>query len=272
MLQFKRYAINNPQLKPWVNFIWYFETTTKITINNKLLPTVSVDIILSPYSKIEYFIEGKCTEAGAIHFNGMRNKHRVILQEGVLKVFGISFFSYGLYPFIHTPMSAFNTRIVDLKECNSRLEERLTAALELVPEGSAMEMVEKFEQALETELDLRGLNLDHIQLIKEFSQNNYEKSINQFCQQHKISVKTFERACSKYTGYNPKVLQRIGRFQAASNQLIFEEEDRSFSELAYLHDYYDQSHFIREFQSHTGVSPAEFVQEGKTIKENAELI
>ena len=47
MLSVTRYSIKNVRLKPWVKFIWYFETKSNILLNNKLLPTDSIDIILN---------------------------------------------------------------------------------------------------------------------------------------------------------------------------------------------------------------------------------
>ncbi len=45
MLSVTRYSIKNVRLKPWVKFIWYFETKSNILLNNKLLPTDSIDTV-----------------------------------------------------------------------------------------------------------------------------------------------------------------------------------------------------------------------------------
>lgn len=269
-LLFERYAVTSPALQPWVKFIWRLESQEGLTINNKLLPTDSIDIVLSIQDEIEYLIEGKLIKAGSVHFNGMRNKHRFIIQKGISDVFGISFFPYGLYPFSQRRgLSSFNSRIVDLKECNSELSEKLLAALKT--HGSIHDIVLQIEEALLSELDLSRINMKHIELIKMFSTNNYEIPVGLFCMENRIRIKTFERACQKYTGYTPKILQRIGRFQAAGNSLIYNKES-NFADASNAEDYYDQSHFIKEFKTYSGVSPTQFIDEKITIKQNSTVI
>lgn len=269
MLVFKRYAIQSPALKPWIKFIWLFEADEYVSIKNKLLPTDSTDIILNMSTAINYLVDGQVVNAENLHVNGIRDKYSFIMQEGVLKVFGISFFSYGLYPFFRIPLFQLNSRILDLKECNYILAKNLEAIL--MRKDSVNRTLLGFEKILEMELDLNRVNLNHTILIKKFAQNNYEKSVSLFCHDENVCIKTFERACFKYTGLNPKTLQRIGRFQATSNQLIYGTKNNAFSDIIY-DDYYDQAHFIKEFNIHTGVSPTRFLKEGISIKENANVI
>lgn len=115
MLSVTRYSIKNVRLKPWVKFIWYFETKSNILLNNKLLPTDSIDIILNLSDVMEYKIENQDYIASNIHFNGIRDKHGFIIQHGNIRVIGISFYPFGLYPFLKIPISEFNRQIVDLE-------------------------------------------------------------------------------------------------------------------------------------------------------------
>lgn len=96
MLSATRYSIKNVRLKPWVKFIWYFETKSNILLNNKLLPTDSIDIILNLSDVMEYKIENQDYTANN-------------------SVMGISFHPFGLYPFLKIPISEFNRQIVDLE-------------------------------------------------------------------------------------------------------------------------------------------------------------
>jgi len=59
MLQIVRYAIKSERLKPWVKFIWYLETVSNVSLNHKLLPTDSIDVIINLSDKIDYQIEKK---------------------------------------------------------------------------------------------------------------------------------------------------------------------------------------------------------------------
>jgi AraC-like DNA-binding protein len=72
-----------------------------------------------------------------------------------------------------------------------------------------------------------------------------------------ISVKTLERKFKKYLGLNPKEFYKLLRFQKTSQQIQNQLEDSNFSERLGL-VYYDQSHFIKECKSITGLSPKSF--------------
>ncbi len=58
------------------------------------------------------------------------------------------------------------------------------------------------------------------------------------------------------TGLTQKQLLRIFRFQDVMNRLGSKRS--SLTRLAYDAGYYDQSHFIRDFKTFTGVSPSGF--------------
>ena len=71
-----------------------------------------------------------------------------------------------------------------------------------------------------------------------------------------LGIKQFERTFSKYVGINPKKFASIVRFQ---NVIEMNSKDkRSLSQIAVANGYYDQSHFIHDFKSLTGITPKAF--------------
>jgi AraC-like DNA-binding protein len=58
----------------------------------------------------------------------------------------------------------------------------------------------------------------------------------------------------RYTGLTPKLYTKINRFQN-SLQLVG-RKDATLTSIAYDCGYFDQSHFIREFKSFTGITPS----------------
>lgn len=71
-----------------------------------------------------------------------------------------------------------------------------------------------------------------------------------------LGIKQFERIFSKYVGVNPKKFASIVRFQ---NVIQMNSKDkRSLSQIAVDNGYYDQSHFIHDFRSLTGLTPKAF--------------
>jgi AraC-like DNA-binding protein len=75
-------------------------------------------------------------------------------------------------------------------------------------------------------------------------------------------IKQFERTFSKYVGINPKNYASIVRFQNVI-QTKGKNKNSSMFQLAFDNGYFDQSHFIHDFKSLTGICPKVFFNVSK---------
>lgn len=220
------------------------------------------DIILNLSVKMVYEVEHEHIFAPLFHVNGLRRRHSYIHQTGNVNVFGISCYSYGLYPFIHKPLVNLQDKIVDLFELTSPLAKKLELA---ISDGVGIEnTIENIEKALCQELKVSNTYLNKAYLIYDFLEMEDDVTLQSFCLTHNLQPKTFTRNVLSYT---PKILRTIRRFQKSGNQLVHQKPEH-LSEIAYDNDFADQSHFIREFQRFSGVSPRTFQEQKITIKEN----
>jgi len=71
-----------------------------------------------------------------------------------------------------------------------------------------------------------------------------------------LSPRQFRRLCHEQTGLSPKLLARILRFRYALSRV--HEEPGEHAGLAVDCGYFDQSHFIADFQRFSGRTPASF--------------
>jgi AraC-like DNA-binding protein len=72
-----------------------------------------------------------------------------------------------------------------------------------------------------------------------------------------LSVKQFERRFKSVAGFPPKYYSRIARFQGTKRKYA-SGKFRTLSELSHACEYYDQSHFIREFKEFSGMQANHF--------------
>jgi len=72
-----------------------------------------------------------------------------------------------------------------------------------------------------------------------------------------LSVKQFERRFKAISGFAPKYFARIVRFQTVKDRYSLSRFS-SMTSLAYSCNYYDQSHFNREFKEFSGVQPLQY--------------
>jgi AraC-like DNA-binding protein len=80
-----------------------------------------------------------------------------------------------------------------------------------------------------------------------------------------LSVRHFRRLCLERAGVSPKYLSRILRFRKAVQRIATMRARRSlaqpsWADFAVACGYYDQAHFIREFQEFAGCTPGRFLQ------------
>jgi len=256
MLSISRYSIQNSSLAPWIKFIWYLEAE-KADIHLKLLPTDSIDIIMNLSDEMIYETESRKIAARSFHVNGLRGGHSYIHQSGEIRVFGISFYSYGLFPFINKSLKNVQNDIVDLYSISVPLAQKLKSA---TSKGTIQDIVESIEKVLCSEMNVNDGPISKAIIIRNFIETDEDTSIRCFCAEQGVNVKTFERTVLRYTGYTPKVLRRIKRFQTASNQLI-RETPADLAAIAYDNSFTDQSHFTKEFCKFSGATPRAFQQE-----------
>lgn len=228
-----------------------------------LLPTDSIDVVINLASPIRYIFDGQIINAGAYHFNGRREKAVTIMQSGDLRLFGVSFQPYGLYPFIKTPVNQLPHHIVNVESVSPSLAADIDRAVGT--SKSIGQAICILEATLIRHLDVSSRDADAANVLRSFQ--NWDSSISMFCNQTCLDIKQLERLCQKYIGLNPGKLKRVEKIQAASRQIIQLQSKDSLTTLAYDNDYFDQSHLIREFRTFLGLTPNKFRRDHMTVRD-----
>jgi AraC-like DNA-binding protein len=103
-------------------------------------------------------------------------------------------------------------------------------------------------------------------------------SLDQVVSKSGLSVRHFRRLCLERAGVSPKYLSRILRFRKAAQRIgAMAGSGRqnlaqpSWADFAVACGYYDQAHFIREFQEFAGCTPGRFLQSRRRDERPVEL-
>lgn len=86
-------------------------------------------------------------------------------------------------------------------------------------------------------------------------------------QELQLTERSFERRFKQGVGISPKLFSRICRFQQSLAQLKSNNYSK-LSDIAFEHDYADQSHYIRAFKEFTGFSPYQYQKKTNEIGTN----
>ena len=95
--------------------------------------------------------------------------------------------------------------------------------------------------------------------LRQLYYRHREVKIDQLADQIGMSRRHFERVFRGEIGVTPKLFQRTARFNLTVRELLLSASTDTLG-VALDHGYYDQAHFIHDFQTFVGDSPAAFLQ------------
>jgi AraC-like DNA-binding protein len=198
---------------------------------------------------------------------GQSTKPANIRIAGSFKTMGIYFYPYAL-------QSVFGLSAKELTD--------ISVDMVALAGSRAMSMLEQLGagSSIETRLDILTSFISHQvdkynkrenellpYVVSKIIQSKGTLSIKDLRLEIGLTERTFERKFLQGIGIPPRLFARICRFQAALNQLRTADFNK-LSDLAYEHDYADQSHFIRVFREFTGFSPLEYRQHSRGQVQN----
>ncbi|NGM65093.1 helix-turn-helix domain-containing protein [Sphingobacterium sp. SGR-19] len=238
-------------LQEYIRYFWVLEDFTDNTTCKtfKIIPDGLPSLIFQNEPNLFFGNDGKAMPQLFLYGQSTRyTEHRVT---GEFKVMGVY-----LQP---TALKAlFN---IDAFELNNQ-----NVSLEYIINEPILEKLVNAEFLNEKIDIISRLFLNLIQKIKyndskaEFASMQLQdgKTLKEIQIAMNISERSLERIIKQYVGMSPKTFSRIVRFQSSLNALR-KTDFKNFTELAYIADYFDQSHYIKEFKEFTGTNPKHYL-------------
>ena len=252
----------NPVLGGYVKSIWYSSGQHEHEKNIKLLPMPYIDLVIIKQGALSVYRNHKEISVNDIFVQGLERYSIDIVQNEKVETFGISFYPYGLYPFINKPMYEM---IDSLKESYSLFADYFKDIISVVKQGSGIENIWcGIERILKKRFKADRKYRDSVEYIRNFSLTS-DLSIEDFCLQEGINKRKLERIFRRYVGVPPMQLKVLIEFSKISNFIIYEKPD-NFKGGEYLDSYYDQPYFIKRFKQATGYTPNEFLKNDPSLK------
>jgi len=246
-------------LAPYIKRYWAIENTLgkdEICVQ-RITPTGLTELLLyfTPRPKI---LNSNKSLSDNVALYGHQNDFYDMELKGDLSVFSIVFQPQGLMQFFKFPLCEIYNQNVPLKYLigqNGRdLEEKMGEALSFnqrvtIIEEYLLNLLKKNFAVFEFKRISRV-----VELIRRTKGNI---NVNQMASEACLSRKQFERIFARDIGISPKQYLKIIRFQFA----IFQKQQNpklDLEELSFLSGYFDQSHFINDFKSLSGLTPRQF--------------
>ncbi|MEV4884656.1 helix-turn-helix transcriptional regulator [Chitinophaga ginsengisegetis] len=247
-------------LKPYVKCYYHFESEADTAIDDVVFPGGHMEIIFNMGSatwktgsnnifqntpKIELW--GQITRPLPVKAVGSYNK-----------MLGVRFYPHTAAFFMQEDIMLLNNQVNDPADMLGTPIRQLH--MKLLEEENLDQQIKLISQFLLNrlqEVNRKPLNIAMVgNIIHQMKQPDADAKIESIARQHLISSRYLHKLFLQYTGVPPKFYAKLHRFQKSLE--LVQKNKLSLTAIAYECGYFDQSHFIREFKSFTGVSPASY--------------
>jgi AraC-like DNA-binding protein len=188
-------------------------------------------------------------------FAGQITKAVTVVPTGFSRLAGARLSPHGAYALFGVPQDQFTDRIVPMAD----IDAALAAALhELVATADVDALVPGLDRAIAARPPAHALEEVVVApaVAIAFARRGLVP-VSDLAAATGLGARQFERRFQREVGLTPKRFLRILRFQEVLSALRFGSDDAPrWADVAAAHGFYDQAHFIRDFRSFVGTSPA----------------
>jgi AraC-like DNA-binding protein len=247
----------DPRLRPYVRSYWYFRRDTPLAAYHEeyMHPRGGFGIVFNFGDKL-------CMEtqvvADPIFLDGANSVSRKMGFLGKVELMGIRFYEGGAYPFLGIPLNELCDRLTLLDALDRPGLLRLHARLQEAPSLPAR--IHLLEEWLLGRLALgKAQNMLIPSSLTMLRQREGRLPIPELARELAISQRQLERLYQSQVGMSPRQyaqLLRVERARLALKQMSGQTTTTLAADLGY----YDQSHFIREFDAVIGMTPYAYMK------------
>lgn len=241
-------------LRPYVSCYWTMTSDVELEepILHRVIPDGCVDIIFDLCG---------CSYGEAASIAGTMTRPIFAEMRGRVNYLAVRFLPGGFLYFFDSPAYHFTDRIIPLEMISGKGQHDLTERLiQEGPIGSKIELLESYFGSL---LMRNNRNDPAVRsILRNILKHKGNIEISQLSRNANTSQRQLCRKFSKWIGVSPKSFCRIIRFQSVLRKLP-PRSRRNLLHVALDGGYYDQSHFIHEFNSYYGLNPSEFLRREK---------
>lgn len=215
----------------------------------------------------------KASRYEPIIFVGQTTLYKNLAWRDRLRLFFVIFQPYGAFPLLDIPQDECQNQCIGLSDMMGSnilgLSEQITGSQELKEIKSIIDnfFIKRIKN-LKKEDEIKKLSYA-IKKIKQCSRG--QLSIKELCRKTGYSLSTLERHMKKIVGVTPKEFQRIIRFNRVLQYINNNPLHLNWSRIAHRFGYYDQTHFIKEFNHFYGKTPAKYTSEDNRFLSNVAL-
>lgn len=251
-------------LKPYIRHYYLFNSTSDTAFGDIVFPSGDMEMIFNlgegswaTLAKDDY------RKNPPIELWGQITKPLAIRSTGSHTMLGIRFYPHSAAYFLDDEIGGFNDLVSDLGDILGNPVKKLHAQLlETNDTAKRIELVESFLLRKLIRREKKSARIDKVgHILKSMAKDPAETAeirITAIATRHGITSRYLNKLIYQHTGLTPISFSKIRRFQFSLK--LIAKNNQPFTSIAYDCGYFDQSHFIREFKSFTGLTPSAYLK------------
>ena len=270
--------IPDNRLKQYVKCYYNYESSSAVAFEDTVFPSGCMEIIFNlgaghwqtataaaaetaATAKTAMTASDSYQTTPAVELWGQITQPLPIRSVGKNVMLGIRFLPHGAACFLNEKADEFNNQVVDYRDvAGNRVTTLHQQLLEAKTQRERIALVETYLLDTIAGTKRRVDNLAIVDdVMRELRRQDFFENIETIASRYGISSRYLQKLFLQYTGLTPKLYSKIHRFQH-SLRLVTKKE-APLTSIAYDCGYFDQSHFIREFKSFTGLTPSGYALE-----------
>jgi AraC-like DNA-binding protein len=249
-----------PPLSVYVQQIWLQTGDVPVHAKERVLPSGTMEIVIN-LRRDKLSLYERTNPAQTLDFRGMlvcgvHSEYFVIDTASQAEIMGIHFRAGGAFPFFNLPTDELRNLHVSLADLWGTAADFLYEQLLSAPTHQAkFRVIERF---LTARL-VRPLS-PHPAVSFALKELPYSRTIGDLSEKIGLSERRFIQLFSQEVGLTPKLFWRVQRFQKVLTMLK-KAQTVDWLALALDCNYFDQAHFIHDFQAFAGINPTAYLNQ-----------
>lgn len=177
----------------------------------------------------------------------------------------IYFKPLGINAFLKKPLSFFNANTISEFYPYEDFTQAINEVFNIEDDAAKIEFLEKY--FISKFDNFKHPFLKHV-IDEILNTNSPATSIAQLSENFKVSRVTLHKQFLLHIGSSPSQFIKIERFRNALKMFTLKSTQEQLIDIAYLVDYFDQSHMAKDFKTLTGYSPKAFFSKLSQLEKN----
>ncbi|MGH1365796.1 MAG: DUF6597 domain-containing transcriptional factor [Calditrichia bacterium] len=249
------------RLRPYVESIWIQEdlrdASKEAFAPTTIIPTTRIDMLFF-YRDPFWDVNGNAkTVFPRFFLLGQKTKPNQVAASGQTGVIIFSFKPCGAFPFFKLPLNECIDQSIPLRDIVKpericRIEDQVLHA------ASCFEKVVILQNFLVDQLEENVFDVQILRSAHQINQQMGSVQIDGLARSVCLGRRQYERRFRQSIGMSPQKFASVIRFQKA---LLMQQQGWHWADIIDACGYYDQSHFIKEIKTYSGLSPRRILTE-----------